>query len=83
MAIIQVQVDRAKEIDDVLVLLVGLVTDLKAKKDLATVAADNLPKLMDAVAGVNQVADELKANKAVAFATIGSRVGELAGALLA
>ena len=82
MAIETRQVQVAKELDDLGVLLVGLVKDLKAKKPLAELASSNLPALINAMSGIDQVDDELKNNKDVAYATLGSRVGELTAALV-
>ena len=76
------QVEYAKEIDDVLVLVVELVKDIKAKKDMSALAAENLPNLMNAIGGLDQVGDEFK-NKQVVLSTVGYRVGELGGALIA
>jgi hypothetical protein len=76
------QVEYAKELDDALALVVELVKDLKAKKSVTEIAAENLPNLMSAFAGIEQVGAELAANKAVVFQTVGYRTGELAGALI-
>lgn len=81
MGIQQKQIDYAKEVDDVLVLVVELVKDIKAKKDMAALAAENLPNLMNAIGGLDQVGDEFK-NKQVVLSTVGYRVGELSGALI-
>lgn len=78
MAIEQKQVEYAKEVDDVLVLLVELVKDVKAKKDLGAIAAENLPNLMAAITGADQVGAEVQANKAVVLQTVGHRLGDLA-----
>lgn len=79
----QKQVDYSKELDDVMVLVVGLVADIKGGKSLAEISADALPNLMNAVAGANSVPEELAASRKVALQTIGYRSGELADALLA
>lgn len=72
----------AKETDDAMLLLVALVKDIKAKKSATEIGVDCLPKLMEAVSGIDQVDDEAKENKEVVLATVGYRTGELAGALI-
>jgi phosphoglycerate dehydrogenase-like enzyme len=76
------EVEYAKEIDDVMVMIIELVKDLKAKKGVAELAAENLPNLMNAMSGLDQLDEELAASKSVAMSTIGFRVGELAGELV-
>lgn len=81
MATLKREVEFAKEIDDVMFFVVELVKDLKAKKAIGEVAAENLANLMNALNGIDLVDDEMKA-KSIALATIGYRSGELAAALL-
>ena len=76
------EVEYCKEVDDVAVLLSAIVADAKAGKPVAEIASGNLQKLVDAVAGVDQIDDEAKANRKVFMQTIGYRTGELADALL-
>ena len=82
MGIEQKELKYAKEIGDVMVLAVELIKDLKAKKDMASVAAENLPLLMAAVDKADQIDDEVAADKDAVLATVGYHVGELAGAFL-
>jgi len=44
--------------------------------------SDNLPKLMDAIAGVDQLDDELKQNRQEVMNAAGLRIAELVEALL-
>lgn len=83
MAIQKKEVEFAKEIDDCLVLAVELVKDIKAGKPVAEIASHALPNLIGAINGIDGAKAELEANKAVVMSTVGSRMGELAGALLA
>ncbi len=83
MAVQKKEVEYSKEIDDVLVLVVELVKDIKAKKGAAELAAENLANLMNAVGGADQIPAEAKASLAVALQTAGYRSGELVAALLA
>lgn len=76
------QVQIAKELDDVLSLVVELVKDLKAKKGIAELASENLPGLMAAMSGIDQVGDELKLNRKEAVQTVALKVSELVEALL-
>lgn len=82
MAILKKEVQYAKEVDDVCVALVGFVKDLKAKKPVGDILSGSMPKLIDAISGVDQIGDEEKASRAVFLETILYRVGELADALL-
>jgi hypothetical protein len=77
MAIQQKQIDYSKELDDVMVLLIALTKDIKAKKSLPDITTDVLPKLISAMDGVNQVGDEISSNHLVAGQTMGYRFGEL------
>jgi len=48
-----------------------LIQDFKAKKDIAAIAAENLPGLMAAVTGYESLGDEMKSsarNETVAYA---------------
>lgn len=74
--------EYAKEIDDVGLALVELVRDIKAKKSIAEIAGENLPLIMEAVNGVDQMDDEYAENRKVALATMGKRTGELTDVLL-
>ena len=80
--IAQKQVEYAKELDDVLGLVVELIKDIKAKKSLAEIGSENVAGLMSAMSGIDQVGDELKLNKKAALNAVSLRVGELVEALL-
>lgn len=82
MALAKKEVEYAKEVDDVLVLVVELVKDLKAGKDVAAVGMENLPLLLQAVSGLEQVGEELTHKQAVAM-TVSLRVGDLVAAFTA
>lgn len=79
MSIQKKEVEYAKEVDDVMVLVLELLKDIKEKKPVATLALENLQNLMNAMNGLDQVDEEVKANKAVVLATVGGRMGEIAG----
>jgi hypothetical protein len=76
--IMEKTVQYAKEIDDVMMLVVELLKDVKAGKGALEIGAENLPLLMQAVAGAEQIKDELAMNKEVVLQTIGSQVGSIA-----
>lgn len=82
MAIEQKQINYAREIDDVVWLLVSLVKDIKAGKSIPEVVAGSVSSLVAALNGLDQLDDEIAANKQVAYQTIGFRVGELTAAIL-
>ncbi len=72
----------AKEADDVLIFVIELIKDLKAKKGLPEIAAENLPNLMQAMSGLDQIEGETSADRTVVAQTVGYRIGELTTALL-
>jgi len=82
MAIEKRECEVAKEVDDVAKLLVDLVVDLKAGKDVASITSENLPGLITAIDGANKMSDEIANNRKVVLSTIGARAGELADAIL-
>jgi len=82
MAIEKKQIEFAKELDDALLLLIQVVKDAKSGKSPAEIASGSLPAFLAAVQGIDQVDDEMTANPAAFFSTIGYRGGELAAAFL-
>lgn len=82
MAIENKQVQVAKEVDDVCELLVKVVSDVRAGKPVADIVSGSVAPLVQALSGVDQVGAELQANRKVALATVGSRLGELVDAIL-
>lgn len=76
------QVEFSKELDDAMVFLIGIASDVRAGKPVAEIAAGNLAKLVDAAAGIDAVPEEIESDRKVALQTIGFRSGELADALL-
>jgi hypothetical protein len=76
------QVQIAKEVDEVFVFLIELDRDLKAKKSITDIAAENLPALMQAMSGLDQIDDEVSKDKFVVGQTAGYRLGELTAVLL-
>lgn len=82
MAIESKEVLYAKELSDVMDLLVGLVDDIKAKKSISEIGAENLPLLMAAVDGLGSLDDEFLGDRKVALQTIGSKLGDLVDVFL-
>lgn len=80
--LVDVTVKAPKELNDARVLLVSLIADLKAKKPLEQIAAGNLLKLSEAVAGMDNVPAEFKEELRKSLAVCGLMGGEIAGALL-
>lgn len=83
MALKQLQVNVAQELDDVLVLIVDVVKKLKDGKSPLEIGASELPNLAKAVAGLDQVPQEFKQDLGSCVAGAGVRMGELVDALLA
>jgi hypothetical protein len=75
------EIEFSKELDDCLVLAIELFKDIKAGKSAASIAAENLAPLMEAISGVNEINGEFE-NRKVALQTIGYRSFELTDALL-
>lgn len=70
-----------KEAKDVKDLVVGLVKDIVAKKSIAEISGDALPKLMAAVEGFSALAEEAKSPQIAVLA--GLLAGEVGEALMA
>lgn len=76
------EMEIAKEVDDVGMFLAELVRDIRAKKPIADIMAENIMNLTQAISGVDQVDDEWEANRRVALMTIGYRTGDLTDAII-
>lgn len=63
MEFIKKELEVPKELNEVATLIVSLVENIVAKKDLALVAAENLPLLMTAIQGFEAMQEELKDDK--------------------
>lgn len=77
MAIVKKESEYAKELSEVMDLVINLVDDIKAKKSIAEIGSENLPLLVAAVDGLSSIDDELVENRKVALETIGSKLGDL------
>lgn len=82
MGVIQKQVDIAKEVDDVLALVVHLVKEIKSGKDIGQIVGGSVQPLIDAVNGVDQVSVELASHKKEVAAAVALRLSEVVDALL-
>lgn len=82
MAVEKKEIEYAKELGDVMVLVVELVKDIKAGKDVGAITSENLPHLINAIQGADQIPAEAKASREVALQTMGLHTGELAGVLI-
>jgi hypothetical protein len=78
MAIVQKQVGVAKEVDDIMVLIIEVVKNRQHKDNLA----DLLPSFMNAINGADQIGSELKLDRKAVLQTVGLRVAELTEAFL-
>jgi hypothetical protein len=78
---VKVEVEVSKDLSEVGTLLVGLIADLKAKKELSLVLAENLPALMTAIEGFDQALVEAKDAKAT-VKYVGVLAGQLAEVLM-
>lgn len=80
MALKEIKVNVPKEAEELLDFLVIVVLALK-KKDYGMIAS-NLPKLMDAISGLDQLDEEAKAHKDELIALIALKASKIAGAFL-
>ena len=64
MALIKLEVEVPKEMNDVKEFLVKLIVDIKAKKPITELIAGSLPGLISAVEGYDQIDDEAKLEQA-------------------
>lgn len=82
MAIVQKPLEIAKETDDVMALFVDFIKKVKAKKPMSEIMVAEVPALITAIEGVEQVPEEAK-NLPAMFRTVGGRTGEIVEALIA
>ncbi len=67
----KVEIEVGKESKEVVDAITLLVEDIREKKDISLIAAENLPSLMKAIEGVDKLDDEMKSevrNATVAYA---------------
>lgn len=77
MALVQVSVSVPKELSEVANLIVELVKDVKAGKDISKIGEENLSNLLKAIEGVDQIPQEVKDNvgeSAVCAGLLGGQV---------
>jgi hypothetical protein len=82
MGIQKKEVEFTKEIDDVAVLFISVINDVRSGKPVGDILSGNIQGLINAISGMENADDELVMRK-VAFQTIGYRLGEIGEALLA
>lgn len=70
MEFVKKELEVPKELNDVATLLVAMIEDMVAKKDLGAIAAENLPLLMTAIQGYELIQEELKDEKVYNVAAI-------------
>lgn len=78
MSIEKKEIEYAKEIGDVLVLVKEIVKTIKEKKDYTAL----LPALISAVDGATDIDEEVKENKSAVAGTVSYHLGEIAGLFL-
>lgn len=82
MAKIAITVQVEKETHDVGLLVSQLIIDLKNKKPLAEIGATNLPALMSAVDGVQQIPAEFSEDLAASMKAILNPISDAVAALM-
>lgn len=78
MSIVKKEIEYAKEIGDVFVLVEDIIVLIKEKKDYMAL----IPSLVNAVNGAPDVDDEFEANRKAAIQTATFHVGGIVEALL-
>jgi len=76
MSKVTISVEVPKELNELCVALRELIKDVAAKKDLAVVAAENLPNLAAAVQGLDQLAVEFKEDRAAFARAVGLLISD-------
>lgn len=82
MAIVSTSVPTAQEVTNLLNVLVQIVTDVKAKKNVAEVVTDAVPDLVTALGGLAGLSSEF-ANKAAVANSVYLSVESIVEALVA
>jgi hypothetical protein len=62
--LVKVEIEVPKEMKEVADALIGLAQDIKAKKNIAEIAAGALPRVVVAVDGYEKLSEEAKAEQA-------------------
>lgn len=70
MNFIKKEVELPKELYEVSTLIIELLKDIVEKKDIAVISAENLPLLMAAFQGFDQMSEELKDEKVFDLAAL-------------
>lgn len=81
MAIVTKQVVVCQQLDTILQIVVGIVSDVMQKKSPATVVSDAVPTLVSSLSGLAQLGDEIKNVPAVDY-TIALKLVQLKEVLL-
>lgn len=76
MGIQQNALPQAKELGDVLALVVNLIQDIKQGKSGSEIAVENIPSLISAIEGISELGEEVK-DRAATFSTAGFYVGKI------
>lgn len=82
MAIIQVQVSKAQEVDALLGIVVDLITKFKSGETPLQIGSEELIPLVAAITGLGQVASELSADPKTVAETVGAKLGDLVAAFI-
>jgi hypothetical protein len=80
MALIKLEVEVPKEMNDIREFIVKLIVDIKAKKPLAEIGASSLPGLIASIEGYDQLDEEAKMKES--YNLYGLLVADIAKALL-
>jgi len=80
--LVEERVKCPKEINEIRVALVALVEDIKAGKDLVLIAGENLQSISSAIAGLDQIDDEIRETLPESVQCLGLMAGEIIGLLM-
>lgn len=73
---VKLEIEISKEAADVADFLKEVVSEIKAGKSAGEIATGSLPKLMNAISGLDQIGAEAK-DKEVFARTMGMKLGEI------
>lgn len=77
MAIVQVQVNRAQEVDAILGIFIDLLVKYKSGESILQIGSEELAPLVSAITNLGQVSAELAVDPKAVAETVGARFGEL------
>lgn len=82
MAIVEITVKKAQEVDALLGIVADLITKAKAGETILQIGSEELGPLVTALGNIGQVSAELAADPQTVAETVGSKIGTIVAALI-